>query len=493
MDAQVDISQFDAELAARDAELAARDAELLASAARIAELEEQVAKLTALVVELQEKLSQDSTNSNLPPSSDGPGKNAAKQKRRKQRDKGRKRGGQPGHRGSSRSLLPPEKVARFVDLYPSECESCWAPLPKVEDPGSKRYQFTELEPLVPRTTEYRRHGVVCPHCGYRTMAAYDEEVIPRFSFGPRLMAVVAMLTGVYHLSRRKTVRLLRELLGLRISLGSVSNIEKRVADAVEPSVDEAWTAAVRAKVKHTDGTSWLQTGVLLSLWTIATTAVTVFKIVADGRMETLRKLFFKPRGVLVSDRATTLTFWAMEQRQICWAHLLRKFVSFSERDGPAGTIGKELLEYTGLIFEYWADFNDGKLSREQLRQWMAPVRKLFEATLERAVVADIKGFSGSCADMLKHRLALWTFVDREDVEPTNNHAEQELRAFVLWRRRSFGTQSERGNRFAERVMTVVHTARKQNKDVLSFLSACCEAQVDQRPAPSLFAPGYAAA
>src|SRR5690606_4559181 len=109
------------------------------------------------------------------------------------------------------------------------------------------------------------------------------EIIPRFAFGPRLMAVVAMLTGVYHLSRRQTVRLLWELLGVRMSLGAVSAIEKRVADAVEPAVDEAVAEARKSAIKHADGTSWLRAGATLSLWVIATTAVTVFKILDDGK------------------------------------------------------------------------------------------------------------------------------------------------------------------------------------------------------------------
>jgi transposase len=88
--------------------------------------------------------------------------------------------------------------------------------------------------------------------------------------------------------------------------------------------------------------------------------------------------------------------------------------------------------------------------------------------------------------MLEHRQALWTFVAHADVEPTNNHAEREIRAFVLWRKRSYGTQSERGNVFAERVMTVAHTARKQNKNVLAFLTACCRARAGSGSLPSLF-------
>lgn len=167
---------------------------------------------------------------------------------------------------------------------------------------------------------------------------------------------------------------------------------------------------------------------------------------------------------------------------------MRKFISFSERDGPAGEIGRELLDYTKLVFAYWGDYREGILSRAQLRTWMAPVRAQFEALLERAMAAGLKELSGSCADVLDHRQTLWAFVDREGVEPTNNHAEQELRAFVLWRKRSFGTQSERGNRFAESLMTVTHTARKQGKNVLAFLTACCQSRLDGTPAPSLFVP-----
>jgi transposase len=84
-------------------------------------------------------------------------------------------------------------------------------------------------------------------------------------------------------------------------------------------------------------------------------------------------------------------------------------------------------------------------------------------------------------------------VERTDVEPTNNHAERELRAFVLWRKRCFGAQSDRGNEFAERVMTVAHTARKQNKNVLAFLTSCCEARLAKTPVPSLFGAQLAAA
>lgn len=468
-----------------EAELAKRDRVIEQQAILIAALTTKVETLETAVREQARMLGQNSGNSNQPPSSDKPGHGGGKAHRK--RKKCGKRGGQTGHKGSYRALMPPEKVDEMVDMYPARCQQCAKWLPKTPDAQPARHQHAELSPFALHITEYRRHQVRCPTCGYRTRALYDDEIIPRCAFGPRLRSVIVMLTGVYHLSRRKTTSLLQELFGLRISVGSVSNIERRMSEAVKPAVDEAWVAVQAASVKHTDGTTWLQAGVMLALWTVASAAVTVFKIVPNGLRETLeRDVLSEPSGILVSDRAAALKFWAMQLRQICWAHLLRKFVSFSERDGPLATLGRELLDCTAVIFEYWVDFKDGRLTREQLMARIAPVRADFERTLQRAIGANIKGLSGSCADIWEHREALWTFVDVEGVEPTNNHAERELRAFVLWRKRSFGTQSERGNRFAERLMTIAHTARKQGRDILAFLEACAR-RADDQPAPSLLA------
>lgn len=94
----------------------------------------------------------------------------------------------------------------------------------------------------------------------------------------------------------------------------------------------------------------------------------------------------------------------------------------------------------------------------------------FDALLRLVVDAELIEVSGSCADILEHREALWNFLETEGLDPTNNHAERELRAFVLWRKRSYGTQSERENRFAERLMTISHTASKQGRNVLELLT-----------------------
>lgn len=449
---------------------------------RIAELEREVAQLTQLVLSLKEQLERNSGNSNKPPSSDSPNQRA---ERRGKDASGRNRGGQPGHRGSKRKLLPPEQVSEVKPLFPPECENCFAALPQKPTTAVELFQTVELPLVKPFVTEWQRYGVKCPCCRHETWASAAE--IPVTPFGPRLSAVIGLLTGVYHLSRRASVSLLSDVLGVTISLGGVSAVEERVSEAVKSPVAEAWEQVNAAPVKHTDGTSWFQAGVMCALWTLASSAATVFKILANGKATTLAPLFGNKSGILVSDRGTALNFWAMEQRQICWAHLLRKAISFSERDGPSGRFGRELLDYIGVLFDYWDQHRAGRLSRERLREVMAPVRLQVEKLLERAQAAKLPHVSGSCEDILAHRAALWTFVDQDAVEPTNNHAERELRSFVLWRKRSFGTQSERGNLFAERLMTVAHTARKQNRNVLEFLTACCVAARGGAAAPSLFA------
>jgi transposase len=402
------------------------EAQSVVDKAQIAELELKVEALTQLVLTLKEQLERNSGNSNSPPSSDSPG---ARAERRGKAKSGKKRGGQPGHSGSSRKLVPPEQVSEFKNLFPPDCENCWAPLPRTPDASAQRFQTIELPQPKAHVIEWLRHCVACPCCNHKTWAS--TESIPASPFGPRLSSVIALLTGVYHLSRRATVGLLSDVVGVDISLGAVSAVEARVSEAVKPAVDEAWTKVEQSAVKHTDGTSWFQGGLMCSLWTIATAVATVFKILKDGKASTLAPLFGKKLGILVSDRATALNFWAMELRQVCWAHLLRKAISFSERDGPAGALGRELLDYIAIMFDYWGQLKAGQLSRDKFRDLMAPLRKQVEVVLERAVAAKLPHVSGSCADILAHRAALWTFVDRVDVEPTNNHAERELRAFVM--------------------------------------------------------------
>ena len=301
------------------------------------------------------------------------------------------------------------------------------------------------------------------------------------------MALIGMLTGVYKLSRREAGRLLGDVLGVDISLGTLSEAEGDVSESVAVPVEEARVYASEQSSKNVDATGWRQAGEARTLWTIATPLVTVFGIVADASRAGLRGLFASVRGILITDRGSQFGFWAMDKRQICWAHLIRKFASFAERSGPAGQLGEQLLFWSQAMM-HWHMIRDGTMSPLRFRRLMTsiqPIQPIVEGLLNRGVRLDARGVSGSCEDILDHKLALWTFVDHEGIEPTNNHAERELRGFVLWRKKCFGSQSARGNRFAARIMTVAHSLRKQRRHVLEYLTDACRAMLAGRPAPSL--------
>lgn len=432
--------------------------------------------------ELEARLNKNSRNSSKPPSSDGPGARGPGQNVKKE---GRKRGGQPGHSGSKRVLLPVEKVDRVVDVYPEACESCHHRLPQQPDPNALRHQVTELPEIKAHTTEYRSHRVTCG-CGHRTLASTEK--VPVSAFGPRLSALVALLTGVYNLSRRETEKLLFDVLAIDVSLGAVSAIEGRTTKAIKDVWNEILSKVTSEAVNYTDSTTWLLMGKHQSLWTLASTAGTYFEVLPDGRSETVQALLGRVLGHLVSDRATVFLPFPMGRRQICWAHLLRKFVEFSERQGPSGKLGKELVDGTLLMFEYWHQFQDGRLGRNAFQRQMLPLQKQIEACLRKAAQSAIKEMSGSCEDILGHQEALWTFVTVAGVPPTNNHAERELRRFVMWRKRCFGAQSKRGNAFAASIMSVARTARKQGRNLFRFLMHCLTAFFEKRPAPSIFLP-----
>jgi transposase len=456
---------------------------------RIAELTEEVAALRAIVTELRAqveelkaKLTQNSSNSSRPPSSDAP---ADRDARRGKEPTGKRRGGQPGHKGSKRTLLPAEKVNRSQDCYPKRCRrrGCGKLLPRRSNGEPLHHQVVEVPEIKPDVTDYLLHAVTCD-CGKVTRASVPTGV-PRGMCGPRLMALIGMLTGVYKLSRREAARLLGDVLGVDISLGTLSQAEDDLSESVVVPVEEARVYASEDASKNVDATGWRQSGEARTLWTIATPLVTVFGIVTDASRAGLRGLFASVRGILITDRGTQFGFWAMEKRQICWAHLIRKFASFAERSGSTGQLGVQLLFWSQAMMHYWHMVRDGTMSRRRFRKLMISIGPIIEDLLERGVRLDVRGVSGSCSDILDHKLALWTFVDREGIEPTNNHAERELRGFVLWRKKCFGSQSDRGNRFAARIMTVAHSLRKQRRHVLEYLTEACRAALDGRPAPSL--------
>lgn len=445
------------------------------------------AELRSQIEKQKSRIGRNSTNSSAPPSSDGPGAAARGVRRTRKRPTGKKIGGQKGHKGTARSLISADEVAFFEHFFPEQCLGCAHPLEPVRCASPRRSQLFETNERGLFVSEQHRHFVACPRCQEENLAPYDEVRMPASPFGPRLSASIAMLTGDFHLSRRETQRLVLEMYGLSISLGAISSIERRVASALEAPEKEIEMLVQSAEVKYADATPWLQAGALRSLWVVTCNIATLFQIFENGQRKTIRPLFGEGAGILVSDRASVFMFWEMSLRQICWAHLLRLFVAFSEKGGAAGRFGNELVVLASLVFDYWKGLRSKAISMTEFRLWMSKVMPAFENTLRRAVASGLPHLAGSCQNLLNHRLALWTFAQVDGVEPTNNNAERSLRRFVMWRKNCFGAFSDRGQVFASRIMSVVATLRQRGVRSLEFLAQCERARQQNRSAPTLFA------
>jgi len=447
--------------------------------AYIGTLEARVATLEAQVRTLQEQLNQSSRNSSRPPSSDPP------QSQRSTRPRGqRRRGGQPGHPGQTRTLIPVEDVDEVVVLKPEQCSGCHAPL-SGDDPTPFRHQVIEIPPIKPVITEYQWHQLVCPGCGATTRAPWPAGV-PSGTYGPRVQATVALCTGAYRLSKRTTQQAMEEVFGVPMSVGTISPLEQATTAAVAAPVEEARTYVQEQAVAHLDETRWRQGSTQAWLWVAMTNLVTVFVVRMSRGGQVARELLGERfGGILVTDRYSAYNWYPVRWRQLCWAHLLRDFTAMRDRGGYSAELGDALLIQAHQMFTWWHRVREGTLKRSTFRSYMTPLRREVERLLEAGRRCGLPKTAGTCRDILQRREALWTFVQVEGVEPTNNAAERAIRPGVLWRKGSFGTQSAEGSRFVESMMTVVTTLKQQQRNVLEYLTAACEAALRGEAAPSL--------
>jgi transposase len=293
-------------------------------------------------------------------------------------------------------------------------------------------------------------------------------------------------TGSYRLSKRTTQQMMDDVFGVPMSVGTISQLEHTTTAAVAAPVEEARTYVHEQAVAHLDETSWRQGGKRAWLWVAVTSWVTVFVVRMSRGGHVARELLGETfGGILVTDRYSAYNWYPVRWRQLCWAHLLRDFEAMRGRDGASEKIGEALLAQAHQMFTWWHRVREGTLKRSTFRSYMTPLRREVERLLEVGSRCGAPKTAGTCRDILKRREALWTFVQVEGVEPTNNTAERSIRPGVLWRQGSFGTQSEAGSRFVESMLTVVTTLKQQQRNVLEYLTAVCEAALRGEAAPSL--------
>lgn len=438
----------------------------------MASMLEKQAQLDARIKELEARLKRNSSNSSKPPSSDPPW-----QRPPPSPPSGRKPGGQPGHPGHFRAPLQPTAIVAHI---PKQCECCGCALcelPAPCDPAPSRHQVMELPQAPIDIIEHQSHARTCPGCGHLTRAPIPAE-IKRSVVGPRLAAALSFWVAKGHMSRRFVIEMLRAVYQVPLSLGALVACETEMAAALEKPYEAIQRAVRDALAINMDETSWRRFLERPWVWVVSSAQAVLYGIRDSRASREVKALLgdLSAKRTVGSDRFGAYNGIPLECRQLCWAHLIRDFVRMVELKNGAEVVGQTGLDAAKETFVQWYRFKDGLIGRAELKVYIQTIRDKLEAVLQEqklnSLSAQARNFAGRIA---RQYPALWTFVEKEGVEPTNNDAERMLRTMVQWRKNSFGCHSAGGCRFAERIMSVIQTLRKQAKSIVDYLSAAIQA------------------
>jgi len=473
------------------------DDELAGLRAQVALLRAENAALRVRIEELERQVNRDSRNSSQSPSQDSPKSRA--ERRREAREKlkrlskaKRNPGGQPGHEGKHRQMVAPERVDHRSQHLPRAC-SCGHAFDGSEDRVGDPvvHQQWELPPIRPLVFEYELLRLRCPCCGKPRLADLPAGV-SWSAFAARLEAHIAMLAGVYRLSRRQVREVVENVFGIPISLGAVDAAIMRMSQVLKDPWEKLRAYIQQAALVHADETTWRLSGAQQYLWLASSALVACYRIDPHRSQAAAKELLGENfGGFVVSDRYVGYHFLDVLQQQLCWCHVIRQLVEISEREGAPGKLGKKLVkaarEVIAIHHRYLQDEHDLAWLRSELQ----PLREQIEQLLQQGARGHHQRTANFCSGLLKDYDALWTFCDVQNIQIplTNNAAERALRHAVLMRKIQGGTQSEQGNRWAERIMSVRETLRLQHRPVLDYLISAATAAHHGQPAPSILPAG----
>jgi len=452
---------------------------------KLLKYDEQNEKLKRKIAQLEKN----STDSSKPPSSDNPKDKNQQPKTNNDNNKKRKPGGQPGHKGSMRELIPVEEADDVLHYYPEKCENCGKALPQdktANEVGKPfRWQVAEIEPIKPIITEHQGHTTLC-ECGCQTSASLPAEVLTS-NFGPRLTSIIAYLAAVLHVSRRGTREFCETLLNINIALGSVQNLLEGTSDALEPIDKKLKDALPKEPVLNSDETGWRDRW----LWIFVASTFIYFQAAKSRSSKVLVDVLGNVyQGILCVDRWGAYTKYHKGLFQICWAHLKRDFLGIlkigeAAQSEDAIVFAQTMEKLRKKIMAVWYLFKEGHISRSELIKKTKSARNAIRRCLKQYMHSEEKCVQTLAKKLFKRRDDLFTFIFYEGVEPTNNIAERGIRPAVQWRKICFGNRSDNGATLTSRLLTVTRTCWLQKRNPLEFLVDTVTAHRSGQTAPSL--------
>jgi transposase len=406
------------------------------------------------------------------------------------KSKKRKPGGQPGHKGVNRELIPTEEVNEVIPVFPEACDSCGAALTREPDCGQPtgkywRHQVIDIAEPKPEVAEYHLHCIRCS-CGAENWGKLPQTA--RSGFGPRLTAFLAHLTGLHRVTRRGCQEIAKTIFGIDICLGSVCKLHQEVSESLASAHEAARQALPKQPVLNIDETGWKNQGQGRWLWIIVTPVVAFFHVAASRGARVLKEILGNDyKGILCSDMYSAYKAFHNGVRQFCWAHIIRgiKGIKHTCTSPDAVRFSKWMLSETGRMFALWHAFKAGHLDRETLVRKSVPIRSRMSKCLQQYCTSSDYDVAKAAKSLLKHWHGLFTFLEYEGVEPTNNSAERGGRPAVQWRKICFGNQSHDGELLTARLLTTERSCILQGRNSFQFILESVVAYRRGLPGPAL--------
>lgn len=462
-------------------------------------VDEQSKRIDALLKEIDQlklqlaKANKDSSNSSKSPSSDIIDADKGKKKNKPGRPRKRKIGGQPGRERKLREPLPPERIDETIEyeIEPDEVKR----LQLVRTGQFDAIQHIELPDSPVIVTEHRFPLYQSPSGDL--YYAYVPEVHNQPIFGPRLLATIGWMKSNAHSSYTTIEQYFDDVLKVPVSRGYLSNLcTGIVSDSLADAYEDAKAAIPEQPQLGSDETSFKNNGKKNWVWCISSVIMTVFHIATSRSRAVLEELVGDAfKGYLNFDYFSANCSFAWNyaiKAQYCWAHLIRDMRFLLEHpDKKTRMWAEQLLDRSRRLFSAWHSRDDMteigfersmKLHRDRFLEIVRNRPASTEAKNLAARFAVVDVTDGSTYDMSQD---YFRFMFATDVEPTNNHSEQQIRHVVIDRRITQGTRSESGKRYHERMWTAIATCKKQNKNFFDFLHASIQAKLNGTPAPSL--------
>lgn len=444
---------------------------------------QEIVDLRARLADLEAKLAKaqkNSSNSSKPPSSD-----IVKPPRPKSKRK-RKIGAQPGHPQHQRKPFEPDQVDECIEYAWPHCPDCGGPVESTDEPP-RIVQQVEIIAKPTYVTEHRGTACWCGRCQKTHYAPIDKAVRRAGLLGPRLTALVAFLKCVCHASFSTVRKFLRDVVGVRVSRGYLAKVCGKVSQSLQAPYEHLLQLLPQQATVNADETGHKNNGDAYWTWCFRAPMFTLFKISPSRGSDVLREVLGKEfDGVLGCDYFSAYRKYMGDCNvlvQFCLAHLIRDIKFLTTHPDPRNRrYGERVLTAARALFTLI--HRRGRMSPERFALELEDAGNELggSATYHVPHTAEAQNLANR---FQKHGASYLRFITTPGIEPTNNLAEQAIRFVVLDRHVTQGTRSEPGQRWSERIWTVVATCAQQARSVFSFLHNAVSAFFANDPVPRL--------